>query len=76
MLHGEHGRFWLLKLIEQKEGPELTFDEALPMVKQAIALDRGSAGRDALDAELKRKARIIYLKPAEPPATTAAVSPQ
>jgi parvulin-like peptidyl-prolyl isomerase len=60
IIRGDHGRCWLLQLVDVREAAELSFEASLPLVKQAIAVERGSRARDGLDAELRKKARIRY----------------
>ena len=60
VIHGDHGRVWKLELVDSREGPALSFEQALPLVQQAVAVERSSAARDALDATLRQRARIIY----------------
>jgi hypothetical protein len=60
VIAGDHGRFWLLEVVDVREGPELSFDAALPQIRQAIAVEYGSKARDALDVQLRRRAHIIY----------------
>jgi parvulin-like peptidyl-prolyl isomerase len=60
VIRGEHGRFWLLQLVDARQGPALSFEQALPHIKQAVAVERANAARDALDATLREKARIDY----------------
>jgi hypothetical protein len=71
VIRGEHGRFWLLQLVDARQGPALSFEQALPHIRQAVAVERATAARDALDAQLRQKARIVYA-PARPEPLAAA----
>jgi parvulin-like peptidyl-prolyl isomerase len=67
VIRGEHGRCWLLQLVDARQGPELSFEQALPHIKQAVAVERANAARDALDATLRAKAHIVYAPAAPEP---------
>jgi hypothetical protein len=71
VLPGDHGRYWLLQLVDAHEGPELSLDAALPLIHQAVAVERGSTARDALDARLRQHARIVYAPPQPEPVASA-----
>lgn len=66
VIKGEHNRFWLIQLVEEREGPALTFDSAKPVIQQLLAAERTLPGREAAEAALRQGAHIVLLKkPAE-----------
>jgi parvulin-like peptidyl-prolyl isomerase len=71
VLPGDHGRYWLLQLVDTHEGPQVSLDAALPLIRQAVAVERGSAARDALDTKLRQHARIVYTPPPPEPVASA-----
>jgi parvulin-like peptidyl-prolyl isomerase len=71
VLPGDHGRYWLLQRVDAHQGPELSLEAAMPMIRQAVAVERGSSARDALDAQLRQRARIVYPKARPGPVASA-----
>jgi len=66
VLKGDHGRFWLLQLLEEREGPELSFEAALPIIQQTLVAERSLPAREAAEAALHEKAKVVVVKkPAE-----------
>lgn len=63
VIAGDHDRFWLLELVEVREGPELSFEQARPMVVQALGAERALPARETAEASLRKAARITLSKP-------------
>ncbi len=66
VIAGDHGRFWLIQLVEEREGPELSFEAEKPVLRQVLAAERTLPAREAAEAALHQGAHIVLLKkPAE-----------
>jgi parvulin-like peptidyl-prolyl isomerase len=57
---GEHDRFWLLQLVEVKQGPTPTLEAAMPVITQVLTVERLNALRTKLDQSLTAGARVEY----------------
>ncbi len=62
VLKGDHGRFWLIQLLEVREGPELTFEAAQPMIQQVLVAERSLPAKEAAEAALREKAKVVVVK--------------
>ncbi len=66
IIRGPNERFWILKLVEVRENPSITFES----VREAVLLDMARSGREgaraAIEAELRQTAKIELLTPTEP----------
>lgn len=66
VLRGDHDRFWIIELVEEREAPELTLEAARPLITQQLAAERALPLREAAEARLRQEASVVRLKaPAE-----------
>ncbi len=58
VIRGPGGRFWILKLVERRSRPELTFDEVRPLIIEDLKRARLEQLTVQSDQELRKSARI------------------
>lgn len=66
VLRGPNRRFWILKLIDRRPRPDLTFEAVRDEVTQAMQAERAVAVRAGLREDLRRHAQINYHVQAAP----------
>jgi peptidyl-prolyl cis-trans isomerase C len=60
VIHGPKNRVWILKLIERRVNPEVSFDSVkAPLIENLTAV-KIDAVREQSERELKDKAKIVY----------------
>jgi len=59
VVKGDHGRFWVLQLLEVREGPEQPPEALQAMVQQLLGADRALPARAAAEAALREKGRVV-----------------
>lgn len=63
VIRGPNRRFWIIKVLNRRESPEVTFESARPVIEQVLTEERRVSAHDRLRAELQRGARIEYTTP-------------
>lgn len=75
VIRGPNRRFWILKVLERRENPELTFEAMRPLVTTVLQEQHAAEARTRTAAEARRSARIVIVNatpsaaPAPPPET-------
>lgn len=64
VLRGPNERFWLVKLVESRVDPDVTFESARAAIESDMAVNRVQRTREELQKELLLGARIEMVKPA------------
>jgi parvulin-like peptidyl-prolyl isomerase len=64
VIKGPRSRFWIVKLVDRRESPELTFDVVKPMVVEALRAEKVEARRAQAEKDLRSGARIVYAQQA------------
>ena len=54
------GRYWIIKLIDRRENPDISYEDVESKIKTVLKSRRIRQFRDDLDRELLEEARIIY----------------
>lgn len=60
IISGPNRRFWIIKLIDKRENPELTFEYARPAIIEIIRSEKVAALRKRTQRELKERAQIVF----------------
>jgi len=60
VVRGPNNRFWIIKLVDQRENPSVSYAEVETKIKEILKSRRIRQFRDDLDAELLLEARIEY----------------
>lgn len=60
-------RYWIIKLVEKRQQPALTFEAAMPRIQALLKSDKFEERRDQLEKELRGKAKIELFQPAPGP---------
>ncbi len=60
VISGPNHRHWVIKLLERRESPEVTFEVARPAIIQVLTEQHTVALRTNEAAELRRRARVVY----------------
>ena len=58
VIKGEDARYWVLKVVERREVPSLTFEQVKPRIVSVLQRERTEARRSELMKELFDKAKI------------------
>lgn len=64
VIRGPKSRFWILKLVDRRENPELTFDAVKPVVVEVLRRERAESARAEAERKLRSRARIVYAQDA------------
>ncbi len=62
VIRGPNNRFWLVKLIDKRENPDITFESIQPMITEVLKNAKIEELRDKTDRELRAQASIVNLK--------------
>ncbi len=62
VIPGPNNRFWIIKLIDKRENPEVTFESIKPTIMEVLRSARIQELREKTDRDLRAKASIVYLK--------------
>ncbi len=66
VIRGPNNRFWIIKLVEKRVNPDITFESIKPIIMEVLKKARIEELRDKTARELRAKASIVYLRgPAE-----------
>lgn len=68
---GANHRFWIIKVLERRENPELTFEATRPVIATLLQNERSTTTRSRLLEEARRSAHIVYAHPPTAPAAPA-----
>jgi parvulin-like peptidyl-prolyl isomerase len=71
VIKGPEGRFWILKLVERRENPNLTFEEVKPRILSVLERTTREERRARLVRELRDKAKVTYADPSLAPTPNA-----
>lgn len=61
VISGPNRRFWIIKLIDKRENPELTFENARPAIIEIIRSEKVETIRRRTQRELREQAQIVFL---------------
>ena len=68
VIRGPNNRFWIIKLIDKRENPDITFESIKPTIMEVLKNAKIEELRKQIDRDLRAKASILYLKdPVEAP---------
>lgn len=59
VIRGPGGRFWILKLIERRAKPEVTFEDVRPLIVEDLKRSRLEQLSQQADQDLRKSARIV-----------------
>ena len=62
VIRGPNNRFWIIKLIEKRENPDITFESSKPTIMEVLKNAKIEELREKTDRDLRAKASILYLK--------------
>ena len=54
------GRYWIIKLIDKRENPDISYEDVESKIKAVLKSRRSRQFREDLDRELLEEARIVY----------------
>ncbi|MHB8872891.1 MAG: peptidyl-prolyl cis-trans isomerase [Myxococcaceae bacterium] len=64
IIRGPKERFWVIKLVESRENPEVTFESVKPALLERLKGIRTEELREQASRELREKAKVVYSNPA------------
>jgi peptidyl-prolyl cis-trans isomerase C len=62
VIRGPNNRFWIIKLIDKGEDPDITFESIKPTIMEVLKNAKIEELREKTDRDLRAKASIVYLK--------------
>jgi parvulin-like peptidyl-prolyl isomerase len=62
VIRGPNNRFWIIKLIDKRENPDITFESIKPTIMEVLKNAKIEELREKTDRDLRAKASIVYLK--------------
>lgn len=62
VIRGPNRRFWIIRLVDRRENPEITFESAKPLIVETLKNAKIEQRCENADRELRAKAKIVYLK--------------
>lgn len=62
VIRGPNNRFWIIKLIDKRENPDITFESIQPTVMEVLKNAKIEELRAQTERDLRAKASIVYLK--------------
>lgn len=60
VIRGPRGRFWILKLIDRRENPTVTFESVKPVLMESLKHSRIQERRARMERDLRHHARVVY----------------
>ena len=60
VIRGPNNRFWIIKLIDKRENPSITFESIKPSIMEVLESAKIEALREQDDRELRAEANIVY----------------
>ena len=68
VIRGPNSRFWIIKLIDKRVKPDITFESARPTIVELLKNAKAEELRAEADRELRAKATVVYVtRPIEAP---------
>jgi peptidyl-prolyl cis-trans isomerase C len=64
VIAGPNHRYWIIKLVERRDAPDVTLDVARPAILQSLQEGAATARRSAEAATLRQRARVVIAPPA------------
>lgn len=64
VIRGPNNRFWIVKLIDKRQDPRITFESIKPTVVEVLTSATAAELRERTLRGLRAKAKILYFKPA------------
>jgi parvulin-like peptidyl-prolyl isomerase len=62
VIRGPNSRFWIIKLIDRRENPDLTFEQIKPTITGILSDEKARQLREETLRDLRGNARIVYSK--------------
>ena len=62
VIRGPNNRFWIIKLIDKRENPDITFESIKPTIMEVLKNAKIEELREKTDRDLRAKASIVYFK--------------
>ncbi len=62
VIRGPNNRFWIIKLIDKRENPAITFERIKPAIMEILKSAKIEAFSENTGRELRAKAKIVYSK--------------
>lgn len=62
IIRGPNNRFWIIKLIDKRQNPDVTFEQIKPMITNVLENEKAQRYREEIIRDLRDKARIVYVK--------------
>lgn len=62
VIRGPNNRFWIIKLIDRRENPDITFDSIKATIMEVLKNAKIQELREQTDRDLRAKASIVYLE--------------
>ncbi len=60
VIRGPNNRFWIIKLVDRRRNPDISFDSIKPTVMDVLKAEKIEALRQKADLELRARASIVY----------------
>jgi hypothetical protein len=60
VIRGPNNRFWIIKLIDKREDPDITFESIKPTIMEVLKSAKIEELREKTDRDLRAKASIVY----------------
>lgn len=67
IIRGPNNRFWIIKLLDKRENPDITFEKVKPTIVEMLKTAKTEELREKTDRDLRAKAKIVYLNSAAKP---------
>ncbi len=62
VIRGPNNRFWIIKLIDKRENPDITFESIKPTIMDVLKNAQIQKLRKKIDRDLRAKASIVHLR--------------
>ncbi len=62
VIQGPNNRFWIVKLIDMRQNPDITFENIKPTIMEVLKNAKIEELRAKIGRDLRAKARIVYAK--------------
>ncbi|MDZ4344006.1 MAG: peptidyl-prolyl cis-trans isomerase [Candidatus Binatia bacterium] len=62
IIRGPNDRFWIIKLIDRRENPAVSFEESKPSIMKMLRAEKMQRLREDISRDVREKARITYVK--------------
>lgn len=66
VIRGPRNRFWIIRLVARREAPSVTFESSRPTLLQLLREERLQSTRATAGQELRRGARVQYVRTPRP----------